>query len=400
MIRLMWSCQAKTDRDKVSIKMQGSELTRNRLNGLDTLRALAIIIVLLYHYMVVVSKENTFGYATKIGWMGVDLFFVLSGFLIGNQILSAIAHQEKFSLKRFYIRRLLRTLPNYYVVLTLYFMLPVMLSGAETASLWRFLTFSQNFEFRPMATFSHSWSLCIEEQFYLIFPLIFILIAKSKNFILLAWAAIILGMLLGIFARIDAWYTYGESAINFRDYYQHIYYASDTRFDELLPGVAVALIKNFHPQFFLNMIRRANWFFYAGIIFLVVLFYLFPHYHYTKENGYNFLLSTLGYSFLALGFALLTVSALSQTSMMGKFRIPGAASIAIWSYAIYLIHKPLFQLLIAPLVEMGIDVKSLFGVSVIMGLSVFAGWLLFRLVETPFMNIRSKYFPAHHATAS
>jgi len=375
--------------------MQGSNLVPQRLNGLDSLRAFAIVIVLLYHYMVVVSRENTFGYATKIGWMGVDLFFVLSGYLIGNQVLSAIAKNDGFSLKLFYIRRLLRTLPNYYVVLALYFLFPVALAGAETAPFWQFLTFTQNFDFRPMTTFSHSWSLCIEEQFYLVFPLMFIVLAKSKNFVQLAWLTIIAGMFLGITMRIYMWQNYGDAGMNFRDYYQHIYYSSFTRFDELLPGVAIAMIKNFHQDWFEKISSRTNQLLCAGVLVVGTMFYLFPHYHFNKDDGFNFWLTTIGYSVLAIGFALLTLSTLSHTSLLNKCRIPGAAHIALWSYAIYLIHKPLFQLLIAPLNAINIDVKSAVGVSIIMTVSIFAGWLLFRLVETPFMTIRAKYFPSN-----
>ncbi len=94
--------------------MDSSVSDKTRLDGLDTLRAIAIIIVLIYHYKVVVSPENLFGFISSVGWTGVDLFFVLSGYLIGNQILSAFSKGQDFSLKLFYIRRFLRTLPNYY----------------------------------------------------------------------------------------------------------------------------------------------------------------------------------------------------------------------------------------------------------------------------------------------
>ena len=96
--------------------------TRN--GGLDTLRALAIVLVFMNHYMLFVSQRATFGWLGEIGWAGMDLFFALSGYLIGNQILSALRRQqsgpERFSLWRFYARRFLRTLPNFYVVLALY----------------------------------------------------------------------------------------------------------------------------------------------------------------------------------------------------------------------------------------------------------------------------------------
>lgn len=66
---------------------------KNRIYGLDTLRSVAIILVLMYHYVVFVSHEPTFGFLSDIGWAGVDLFFVLSGYLIGNQIFSSITNE-------------------------------------------------------------------------------------------------------------------------------------------------------------------------------------------------------------------------------------------------------------------------------------------------------------------
>lgn len=196
------------------------------------------------------------------------------------------------------------------------------------------------------------------------------------------------------------WHEHGGASMHFREYYQHIYYSSFTRFDELLPGVAIALIKNFHSSLFARMMNRSNLILFFGVFVIGIMFYLFPHYHASKVNGYHFFLSTMGYSLVAIGFAFLTVSALSHTSLLGKVRVPGAAHIALWSYAIYLIHKPLFQLLMAPLTEMNIDVKAPIGVTIIMLLSILAGWLLFKFVETPFMNIRAKLYPTNLADDS
>lgn len=364
-----------------------------RINGLDTLRAFAIIIVLLFHYMVVVTQENTFGYVTRIGWMGVDLFFVLSGYLIGNQLLSALKSREDFSIKTFSIRRLLRTLPNYYFVLALYFIFPTALAGSETASILSFLTFTQNSEFRPGVTFSHSWSLCIEEQFYFIFPTLFLLLAARKHSIILMWASLIIGMITGLAVRLYMLNHYGGSSTNVRDYYQHIYYSSFTRFDELLPGIMIAMIKNFHPTLFQRLQKKSNAILVAGIGMIALAFYAFPHFHSTDEAGFNRVLSTLGYSWIALGFSFLVFAALSTDTLLGRTRIFGAEKIALWSYAIYLIHKPLFKILIEPLTQHTIDVKSILGISIIMGVSVAAGWLLFYCVETPFMKWRDKIYP-------
>jgi Serpin (serine protease inhibitor)/Acyltransferase family len=79
-----------------------------RLRGLDTLRALAIALVFAFHYQVFISQESTFGWFGDLGWVGVDLFFVLSGYLIVNQLFDPTVH-----VGRFYLRRALRTLPSY-----------------------------------------------------------------------------------------------------------------------------------------------------------------------------------------------------------------------------------------------------------------------------------------------
>lgn len=372
----------------------------NRLYGLDTLRAIAIIIVLIYHYRVVVSTENIFGFMSQLGWTGVDLFFVLSGYLIGNQILSAFAKGQNFSLKLFYIRRLLRTLPNYYFVLALYFIFPVALSGTATAPLWSFFTFTQNLDMRAGETFTHSWSLCIEEQFYLIFPVIALLIAYTKRSIAIGWIALVSAMMLAIFLRGFNWLTHGEAAISMQSFMEHIYYSSFTRFDELLPGVAIALLKNFHPATYAAILRRGNLLLAIGLVSVGVMFYIFKNYAYIEGYGRTFQVTTFGYSFLAISFAILVLAALSPNSILHRIRIPGAASVALWSYAIYLIHKPLFQLLKAPLTEYGIDINGGMGVAIIMTVSIFCGWALYFFVETPFMKLRGRFFPANTKTST
>ena len=108
-----------------------------RIHGLDTLRALAIVLVFTNHYMGFVSNRATFGVVSELGWMGVDLFFALSGYLIGNQIFAGL-RQDSFSLKNFYARRLLRTLPNYYVVLALYAFWPLWAGSTQHAPWWQY----------------------------------------------------------------------------------------------------------------------------------------------------------------------------------------------------------------------------------------------------------------------
>lgn len=373
-------------------------LPSTRLHGLDTLRSCAILLVIAYHFKAFVSGANTFGFLSQIGWAGVDLFFVLSGYLIGNQIFASLIRQD-FSLKVFHSRRFLRTLPNFYVVLALYFLFPSVMGGNTPPELWRFLSFTQNLGLHTGTAFSHAWSLCIEEQFYLILPalaLAFLLTAKHcKKSMAYAWVLLIGLIVSGMLLRGWLWQNLVH---NDETFYNYIYYSSLGRFDELLPGVALALIKNYHRPLWQRLLQWGNQFLAAGLVCVALMWYLFANFHYLEGQGYTYMMTTVGYSLMAISFALLAVAALSPKSLLYKVRIPGCYHLAAWSYAIYLVHKAIFFILKAPFKQAGIDLESPLALSVMMLCSLLAGYLLYRLIESPFMHLRDKYFsyaPVH-----
>ena len=354
-----------------------------RLRGLDTLRALAIAWVLMTHYAGFVSRQQTFGGFGAVGWAGVDLFFVLSGYLIGRQIAMPLARREPWSAGRFLARRLLRTLPNYLVVLAVYLLFPgPSLGGSGAAPLWRFLTFTQNFGLAYGQTFTHSWSLCIEEQFYLVLPLAALAFARWARSAAAAWVGLALGLALGAAAR-------GLAAAHGHDAFDaQVYYSTFCRFDELLPGVAIAVLESFHPALF-DAVRRHGHALLAvgGLASAAVLYGI------VDELPGPFVTTTFGYGLLAIAFSVLTLAALSPGSLLHRVRVPGAASLALWSYAIYLAHKPLFMALAPQLARRHVDATSWPVIAAVMASGVAAGWLLFRVVETPFMRLRSRWFP-------
>lgn len=364
-----------------------------RLAGLDTLRAIAIVMVLLYHFQVVVSGSSTFGAIGDCGWAGVDLFFVLSGYLIGNQIMGPIARGEAFSFKLFYIRRFLRTLPNYYLVLALYFLFPLFMAGKDPIPLWRFLSFTQNIGLRPGSAFSHAWSLNVEEQFYLILPPAALGLAAWGRSVRGAWAVLIAAILAGVAMRGAMWL----HCAGFTDFMVDIYYSSFCRMDELLPGVALAMLKNFHGRLYLRLQAWGNHAAVAGFaLVLGVLggFEVCLGDDYVAAHGFSFPVIVFGYSALALGYMLLVFSALSQGSMLNRLRVPGAAALALWSYALYLAHKPLYYIGKMHLPALGIDPVSAPGTALILLAAMLGGYLLYRLVETPFMRLRERHFAA------
>jgi peptidoglycan/LPS O-acetylase OafA/YrhL len=363
----------------------------SRANGLDTLRAIAITLVFMYHYMVFVSDEPTFGFASVVGWVGVDLFFVLSGYLIANQIFAGIARGQQLSPKYFYLRRGLRTLPAFWFVLALYFLFPALMGGRPPPPLWRFLTFTQNLGLQGGTAFSHAWSLCIEEQFYLVLPLLVVAGNRVADFKLRAWALIVTLFFVGITSRTLLWYGYGESA-----YQKYIYYSTLCRFDEFLPGVALALLKNFHGPVWERITGHGQRTLAIGILAAGAMLFAVYHGHYTNDYAYRSFIVCLGFSLVAMAFAVLVLAALSPGSWLQRIRIPGAYHVALWSYSIYLTHKAIAFILNTQLARWASPpgVKPL----LIACASVTAGWLLFRLIETPFMAFRDGLFPSSFRT--
>jgi peptidoglycan/LPS O-acetylase OafA/YrhL len=357
-----------------------------RLPGLDILRAAAIALVLASHYAGFVGHAQTFGAISRVGWAGVDLFFVLSGYLIGNQILAPVARGEAFSLRVFFARRLLRTLPNYYVILGVYLLFPhSAISGSTAAPAWRFLTFTQNFGLAYGQTFTHSWSLCIEEQFYVVLPLAVLALARWGRSARLAWCVVGAAIAAGIGVRGYAWLAHGYDRST-----AEVYYSSFCRSDELLFGVAIAMLRNFHAAQFARLLRHGNALLVAGLSAAVAMLYCL-----TNDIPNPLVTSTLGYPLVAASFAVLTCSALSPSSLLNRLRIPGASKLALWSYAVYLAHKPIFMAISPWCGRLGIDPNSPLPILAIVAAGVSGGWLLYRLVETPFMRLRDRWYPAN-----
>lgn len=366
-----------------------------RLGGLDTLRALAIALVFAYHYRLFVAGAPIFGWAGELGWTGVDLFFVLSGYLIANQLFKGIVQGRVLSLPAFYGRRLLRTLPVFWVVLAAFFLFPAYMGGREPPPLWRFLTFTQNIQLTAGTAFSHAWSLCIEEQFYLVLPAVALVGARWLRSLKLAWIALFSLTAAAIAWRASLWELYGSSGL---DYHRNIYYATLGRADELLPGVALALLKHGHPAIWAALMRRGQVLLAAGLVACGVTAWQL-HIGYTfADYSYGFAMTAFGYSLVAWSFALLVAAALGPASTLARLRIPGAAQLAAWSYAIYLVHKSIgFAVMKFWLGPAGVAGDSWLAIGLVTGLSIAIGWLLYVLVETPFMRLRDRWIPDNFA---
>lgn len=172
-----------------------------RIFGLDVIRSMAIFLVVLSHctYLLDLNPKNLFVLFTRsLGAVGVDLFFVLSGYLIGGILLKQIkGRKTKFKhLLLFWKRRWFRTLPNYYLVLVLNLLLIILTGEYLPKDFYLYFFFLQNFSFPHPDFFTEAWSLSVEEYAYLVLPLfMFIilngLVKKGKKVFLISTLSVI-----------------------------------------------------------------------------------------------------------------------------------------------------------------------------------------------------------------
>ena len=213
--------------------------------------------------MVVVYHAALFGFklpgrVDRFGWIGVDLFFVLSGYLIGGQLLAPLAREQRIKLGRFFARRVLRIMPAYFVVLAIYFLLPPWREYPEMSQpLWKFLLSVQNIALHGGTAFSHAWSLAVEDQFYLVLPfLLLLLYRRPRAAITIPCLMILGGILLRAFL---AYRNLDENGVSFRGFQAWIYYPTWTRLDPLVYGVVLAAIAKFRPHWWQRLMKCGPW---------------------------------------------------------------------------------------------------------------------------------------------
>jgi peptidoglycan/LPS O-acetylase OafA/YrhL len=369
-----------------------SELPSNpteKLHGLDTLRALAITLVFFFHYRIPIFEQPEWvsDYA-KFGWTGVDLFFVLSGFLISSQLFHSIKRAENISYKQFFIKRVFRIIPLYLVVVFIYFCFPFFHEREALPPLWTFLTFTQNFglDLRLNGTFSHAWSLCVEEHFYFLLPLSILFFQSTKllkKALVLLPAIFILGFVLRHYAWVHLYFpSLGtESAGVF--WYKYIYYPTYNRLDGLLVGVAIAAIYQFVPKIWNKILKLNNLWFITSIATLTLAYFICE-----DEHSYN--ASIFGFPLIAIGYGVMVISALCPTSFLYRWNSRIMTFIASLSYAIYLSHKGLIHVTQSLFANDFIDRSSNLMLLLCIVGSVLGALLLNRIVERPFMQLRKK----------
>jgi len=352
---------------------------QNRVYGLDIVRAYAIMQVVLIHGNLILDKVDT-----KFPWVrlieGVEVFFVLSGFLIGTILISTFEKKGVgFSIiTEFLKRRWFRTLPNYYLVLLINVVLVCTgLIDAETKYISiKYFLFIQNF-FTPLfGFFWESWSITIEEWFYLLFPATIVtgfLVLKRgsvKQFILLAT---ILFMTIPFLLRCinlhheDLW-------IGLRSKGIVIY-----KLDAIAFGILGAWIKYYYRQYWY---RYKNILFFAAFVLLYVYMYVDKSNYQTLCRVFNNSLNSL---FILMFFPFM------DSIKQGKGRFSKAVThISVISYSMYLLNLAVIcQVITSHFMRRSL--LSSFAFYFLYWVLVIAlSTLLYKYYEKPMTNLREK----------
>ncbi|RPD40720.1 acyltransferase family protein [Chitinophaga barathri] len=358
-----------------------------KLAGLDHLRALAIITVLFYHYRMF-QHPRWLDEIMGFGWTGVDLFFVLSGYLISSQLFENMARGKQVSLPEFFIKRVFRIIPAYLVVLAVYFLIPAFHEKEALPPLWKFLTFTQNFGFdiKNFGTFSHVWSLCVEEHFYLLFPLVLVTMihfnAERRG------GQLLLAVLIfGFIARLLSWYLLiapdaGNDTFGIT-WYKHMYYPTYNRLDGLLAGVAIAALFVFRPSVKEKITQHGNTILLLGLLVLTGAWFL-------VEDQKDFYASVFGFPAVSAGYGLLVVAAVSPGCFLYKYGSRFTALMAKLSFGLYLTHKGVIHLAQPLLIKTGLAPKGSLMFLLCLVVAVLGALLLNKTVEEPFLKLRQR----------
>lgn len=358
----------------------GALAGRQYYPALDGLRGLAILLVVIYH---------NFGFIDVFffGWLGVDLFFVLSGFLITDILLKTVG--TKKYLAHFYIRRVLRIFPLFYGCLILFLVIipqfnpPFDLDYYTTNQAWLW-TYLQNWLYifkdsDGASALHHLWSLSVEEQFYLVWPLVILIVRKPGY--LLVCIILLLAVVLGL--RLWIWNNDVADLAYFNLY-------TFTRVDGICIGCMIALLHRINREL-LNKYTTAIVLFFAGINF--AFFFINRNYQFSFPY-----LALVGYTTFAMIFGLLVNEAVEGKNKLIQFMftMPWLKFFGRISYGFYIFHWPL-HLALSPWLYQQVTAytsasTSLFIVAILTTLAAVAiSWVSFRYFESYFLRKKKKY---------
>lgn len=369
---------------------------RPRLRGLDTLRALAIVVVMVFHLQSYLPAS--LGPIAQFGWMGVDLFFVLSGYLIGTQLLRPYVQGQELKIVDFYRSRAYRILPAYLVVLGLYVFLPQWRESPGLSPVWQFLTFTENLfiDYGRNMAFSHAWSLCVEEHFYLLLPALLLWLMRGatlRKAILTGTGLLLVGMAIRFWVLVHLLMPLNAVGKPFWEpYLEQIYYPTYTHLDGLLVGVALAGLQLFCPDAWARSERWRHEAFVGGLLLVAIACWLFVD-RFQSTSGAAAVGTVVGFPILAAGFGLVVFSAVVRGSLLQRLHVPGAQTVARLAFSLYLTHKEavhLCRLLLPDLTR----ATGWLQVALYCAVCGLVASLLYFGIEQPFLRLRERR--AHH----
>jgi len=346
--------------------------------GLDVARSVAILMVLISHSRIYFVQYVDLQWISFNGFLGVELFFVLSGFLIGRIIINSIVEKPSIAnLLTFYKRRWYRTLPLYFLMVFILFLL-----GKQFH--WTNLFFLQNFNEVGISFFPVSWSLSVEEWFYLTVPFILLVIfafikVKNKGLLFI----IITTLLLLLFNAIRAY----EVIVNNPTWDYGVRKQIYLRLDSILTGVLVAGINVYFKKFYDSI--KASYLYLISIsgLFACVYYYVFELDAGKEIINSSFFGRSLLFSFVSLFFGLL-IAALEKTDFSNYKFTKLVTFLSVTSYAVYLVHHELFMY--ASRFNDRSVLWSWFLLALTLILSYIISFVLHKYFEKPIMDLRDK----------
>lgn len=392
---------------------------KNRVFGLDIIRTVAVLLVVLGHSDRLLGK--TLDYHPVLRWLfkyvfvfyldGVDLFFVLSGFLIGGILIKIIQQNDHFTfsiLRHFWKRRWLRTLPNYYLILIANLVLWFFITTQEQRSfswqmlsdlqVFKYLFFVQNLYQPCPPFFTESWSLAVEEWFYLLLPLFFMLLlgiakgfglidkvgtkSQKKRIILLTLGTFLLAATLLRFYKVS-FAVLPISTFDAGNLYRTIVLP---RLDSLMFGVFGAFIKYFYSTFWHKIKISA---FVLGI-FIIYFLKISSHNQSILSSIFDLYLFTTRLSVQSLAILCLFPLIDNFSQIKSSFFRTTVTYISLASYSVYLLNLLLINTIthfISPLFPQTYFYESMIYVSfwiILVGLSI----VIYKYFEKPIMLLR------------
>lgn len=358
---------------------------KNRLAQLDFLRAVAVLLVVGNHSAICPPETNSFlnKFTTvwyRGGWAGVDLFFVLSGFLIAGLLFNEYKKRGDIDIKKFLIRRGFKIYPAFWFLMLTTFLVSIF-SGEEIyrGGFLSELLFVQNYHPK---IWNHTWSLAVEEHFYIFLSLlffVFLFIGRKteknsfdfipKIFVLLAVVCLALRYVTDVYAGFS---------------YEVNVEQTHLRIDSLFFGVFLSYLWNFRGLSESAFLQKNKFLFVlAGVLCFVPAFVF--------ELNETFWLETFGLTMLYLGGGFLLTALLKSDFGSSKF-LRRAAEVGKYSYSIYLWNLPT-HVWLTKFTNLAAENWFLYWFLYLAGTFLF-GIGTARLVEYPVLRLRDKLFPS------